>query len=151
MEQNASSTPPGAIEGQELGDTVRSTVGRLLYRFRSERPAGSLGDTALDVLTRLQKHGPASLTELSDQYGVAPASMSQTVNRLTTAGFAERNPDPADGRKVLFSATSEGSELARAARSQRNAWLNSRLSALSPSERAVIEKAIVLLNEIASS
>jgi len=77
--------------------------------------------------------------------------MSQTVNRLTSAGYAVRTRDPGDGRKVLFSATPEGDELARAARAQRNAWLDEQLRALSADDRAVIARAAALLSSIADS
>ncbi len=135
----------------DLGAQVRSAVGRLYRRFRSERPEGSLGDAALAVLTHLHKRGPQTLTELAERDRVSPASMSQTVNRLTSAGYAVRTPDPADGRKVLFRATAEGDELAGAARAQRNAWLDERLGALSADDRAVIARAAALLSTLADS
>jgi DNA-binding MarR family transcriptional regulator len=137
--------------GTDLGSQVRSAVARLYRRFRSERPEGGLGDAALAVLSRLQKHGPQTLTELSGHDRVSPASMSQTVNRLTAAGYAVRTRDPGDRRKVLFSTTAEGDELAGAARDQRNAWLDERLRALSAEERAVIAHATALLSGIADS
>ena len=141
-----------ATEGPaELGAQLRSAVGRLHRRFRSERPAGGLGDAALAVLTRLHKHGPQTLTELSGHDRVSPASMSQIVNRLTSAGYAVRSPDPADGRRVLLRATAEGDEFARAARAQRNAWLEERLATLSAEERAVVAEATALLSRIADS
>ena len=121
MEKKA--TQASEAEGADLGGQLRSAVGRLYRRFRSERPEGGLGDAALDVLTRLHKRGPQTLTELSEHDRVSPASMSQTVNRLTSAGYAVRTGDPDDRRKVLFSATAEGDELASATRAQRNAWL----------------------------
>ncbi|GIF26806.1 DNA-binding MarR family transcriptional regulator [Actinoplanes tereljensis] len=147
METDATGTPDGA----GLGGQVRSTVARLYRRFRSERPEGSLGDTALEVLTRLHKHGPQTLTQLSDHDRVAPASMSQSVNRLTSAGYAIRTPDPNDRRKVLFSTTPQGAELAHAARTQRNAWLDAHLHALSPEDQNTIARACVLLGNIADS
>jgi DNA-binding MarR family transcriptional regulator len=103
------------------------------------------------VLTHLHKHGPQTLTELSEHDRVSPASMSQTVNRLTSAGYAVRTRDPGDGRKVLFSATAAGDELASATRAQRNAWLDEQLRALSAEERAVIARAAALLSSIADS
>ena len=149
---------PDATEGQtaeaeeaDLGGQLRSAVGRLYRRFRSERPEGSLGDAALAVLSRLHKRGPQTLTELSEHDRVSPASMSQIVNRLTSAGYAVRTRDPADGRKVLFSATAEGDELAGAARAQRNAWLEEQLRALSPEDRAAIARATELLSRMADS
>ena len=151
MEKSATEEQPADVEAADLGGQVRSAVGRLYRRFRSERPDGSLGDTALAVLTRLHKHGPQTLTELSEHDRVSPASMSQTVNRLTSAGYAVRTGDPDDRRKVLFSTTAEGDELASAARAQRNAWLDQRLQALSAEDRAVIARATALLSRIADS
>lgn len=135
----------------ELGPQLRAAVGRLYRRFRSERPEGALGDAALAVLTRLHKYGPQSLTELSEHDRVSPASMSQTVNRLTSAGYAVRARAQDDRRKVLFTATEEGHEAAAAARAQRNAWLDERLRALSADDRRVIARATELLNRIADA
>lgn len=151
MGKKATEGQPAGAEGADLGGQLRSAVGRLYRRFRSERPEGGLGDAALAVLTRLHKHGPRTLTELSEHDRVSPASMSQTVNRLTSAGYAVRTRDPDDRRKVLFSATAEGDELAGAARAQRNAWLDQRLQALSAEDRTVIARATALLSSIADS
>ena len=151
MEKQATEEQPAEAEEADLGGQLRSAIGRLYRRFRSERPEGSLGDAALEVLTRLHKHGPQTLTELSEHDRVSPASMSQTVNRLTSAGYAVRTRDPGDGRKVLFVATAAGDELASAARAQRNAWLDQRLQALSAEDRAVIARATALLRSIAES
>ena len=140
-----------ATGDDELGGQLRAAVGRLYRRFRSERPDGDLGDAALAVLTHLHKHGPQTLTELSGYDRVSPASMSQTVNRLTSAGYAVRTRDSGDRRKVLFSTTPEGDELASAARAQRNAWLDRQLRALSAEDRAVIARAMALLGSIADS
>ncbi len=141
----------GTAEGTDLGGQVRAAVALLYRRFRSERPAGGLGDAALAVLTRLHKLGPQTLTELSEHDRVSPASMSQTVNRLTSAGYAVRTRDPGDGRKVLFRATAEGDQLARTARAQRHAWLDQQLQALSAEDRAVIARAAALFTAIAGS
>ena len=52
MEKNATDEPPAkareAEEAEEadLGAQLRSAVGRLYRRFRSERPEGGLGDRA---------------------------------------------------------------------------------------------------------
>ena len=141
----------GEVDAAELGNQLRSAVGRLYRRFRNERPEGGLGDAALAVLSRLNKHGPQTLTELSEHDRVSPASMSQIVNRLTSAGYAVRTRAEDDRRKVLFSTTAEGDELADAARAQRNAWLDQRLRALGAEDRAVLAQAMVLLERIVDS
>lgn len=151
MQVDARSAPTGAADGLGLGGTVRTTVGRLYRRFRSERADGDLGDTALEVLGWLEKNGPQSLTELSRAGRVAPASMSQSVNRLTSAGYAMRTPDPSDRRKVLFSTTTAGVALAVQTRSRRDAWLNAALCRLSLEDQAVIARACALFRSIADS
>jgi DNA-binding MarR family transcriptional regulator len=151
MEPAANRQQSSVAEGAGLGADVRSTIARLYRRFRSERPEGTLGDTALEVLSRLQKNGPQTLTQLSAHDRVAPASMSQSVNRLTSAGYAIRTPDPHDRRKVLFSCTPEGAELALPARAQRNGWLDARLQSLSREDQAAIARACALLGAVADS
>src|ERR1700709_2371480 len=149
------SLPPLPIsadaEAPELSGQVRATIGGLYRRFRSERAEGTLGDTALEVLNYLDKHGPRTLTELSEAAQVAPASMSQSLNRLTSGGYAERARDAADRRKALFSTTSAGGHLATVARVQRNLWLHTQLSRLSTDDQDVIARACVLLGIIADS
>jgi DNA-binding MarR family transcriptional regulator len=135
----------------DLGAQVRSAVGRVYRRFRSERPEGSLGDRALDVLTWLHKHGPTTLTELSEQDGVAPASMSQTLNRLASVGYVIRTRDSSDRRRVFFSTTPDGAALADAAVTRRNIWLDARLAALNRDDRATIARASEILREIADA
>jgi DNA-binding MarR family transcriptional regulator len=151
MEKDASSEAFGNTEAADLSGQLRSTVGRLYRRFRSERAEGALGDTALEVLTFLHKNGPHTLTELSEVGQVAPASMSQSVNRLTTAGYAMRAPDPNDRRKVLFSTTPEGVELAVVTRNRRNAWLDTQLQRLTPEDQQIIARACLLFGDIADS
>ncbi|ORW63277.1 hypothetical protein AWC20_04270 [Mycobacterium parmense] len=73
------------------------------------------------------------------------------MNRLTSAGYAVRTRDPDDRRKVLFSATKAGDELAGAAEAQRNARLDEQLRALSAEDRAVIARAAAPFSRIAES
>jgi DNA-binding MarR family transcriptional regulator len=148
---DASMRPADPSGADDLSHHLRTTIGRLYRRFRTERPEGGLGDTALEVLTFLDKNGPHTLTQLSEAAQVAPASMSQSVNRLTSAGYAIRTPDPTDRRKVLFSTTPEGAELSLAARILRNAWLEDHLRGLSPEDRKVLARACALLDDIAAS
>jgi len=132
-----------------LDERLRSAIGRLYRRFRNERDDGALGDKALEVLTLLHKNGARTLSELSEWDDVSAASMSETVGRLTSAGYAERSRDPSDGRKILITATPEGGRVAAAARDKRHAWLAGRLDALTPEDRVILERACDLLDRIA--
>ncbi len=128
-----------------LGTELRTAVGRMYRRFRAEREDGDLGDAAMLTLTLLEKNGPQTLTELAAHDRVTLASMSQTVNRLASGGYARRMPDPSDGRKVLFVATDAGQALARATRDKRRAWVDARLAELTADEREVLRAAAALI------
>jgi DNA-binding MarR family transcriptional regulator len=132
-----------------LGNEVRAAVANLYRRFRTLREDGDLGDAALFTLTKLLA-GPFSLTELSDSERVTPSSMSQTVNRLTSAGLAERGRDANDGRRVLFSITDAGRDVALAARAQRHAWLNEQLRSLSTDEREALATAASVMKRLSA-
>lgn len=141
-------TDPGV---STLGHEVKVAVSRLWSRLRSERPDGDLGDGALEVLARIDRGGPQTLTALSERHRVTPASMSQTVNRLTSMGYAVRVPDPADGRRVLITATDEGQRFSQEARARRNGWIDARLDELTDDERAVLARASEILTRLADS
>jgi DNA-binding MarR family transcriptional regulator len=151
VDDDATRKPTHSADAIDLSGLVRATIGRLYRRFRSERVDGALGDTALEVLTYLEKNGPHTLTQLSELGHVAPASMSQSVNRLTSGGYAVRLPDPNDRRRVLFRPTTEGTELALATRTQRNAWLELQIQQLSPRDQSTLVRACELLGNIADS
>jgi DNA-binding MarR family transcriptional regulator len=144
--------PAAPAEGEdELVFAVKYAVSRVYSRFRSERVEGDLGEVALSVLARVEKYGPHTLTALSQYHRVTPASMSQAVNRLTSAGLAERVPDPEDGRRVLIAATPEGAKVSREARARRNAWLQHCLDDLSEADQQVLARAAELLTHMADS
>lgn len=135
----------------ELRLEVSTAVARLYRRFRSERIDGDLGDAAMTILTLLYKQGPQTLKALSDHERVTPASMSQTVNRLTSAGYAVRESDPEDGRRVLFRTTPAGDGLVAKDRARRHAWFEAQLRALGEEDRTVLARAAVILRRIADS
>jgi DNA-binding MarR family transcriptional regulator len=56
---------------------------------------------ALGVVDRL---GPMSAGELAGHTGLAPASVTNLVDRLEARGFLHREPDPKDRRRVLLRA-----------------------------------------------
>ena len=131
-----------------LDEHLTTAIARVYRRMRSERPDGELGDAALAVLATLYRQGPQTLTGLSERERVTPGSMSQTVNRLVELGHAERLPDPSDRRRVLFTLTAAGRELAGEARRRRHAWLRDRLATLTPPERAQLQAAAEVLLQL---
>jgi DNA-binding MarR family transcriptional regulator len=59
-------------------------------------------EKALDLLDR---YGPLTARQLAARSGLAPASVTNLVDRLEAKGYAHRTRNPADGRSVLIGAT----------------------------------------------
>ena len=135
----------------DLGMEVAGAVVRLHRRLKAERIDDQIGDTHYSVLVFLVRQGPHSLKALSVRERVTPPSMNQTVNALEAAGYVERHDDPDDKRRILIAATESGVAIAKQTRRLRQAWLNARLSDLSPADREAMERAAQILSQIADS
>ena len=132
-----------------LSGALRQGIGRVRRRLIALRAQGELGDAAVSVLSRIRKLGPMSLTALSEDARVTPASMSQAVNRLAAGDYLTREPDPSDGRRVLFTLTEAGRRAEAVSTARGVAWLEAHLAAATPEDRAVLARAAELLNGIA--
>ena len=133
----------------ELSTDLRIAVARLARRLRAEKADDEVSDSQISALALLVREGPHTLGELSEHERVKPPSMNRTVNCLVSAGYAVRDGDPEDGRKVVLHATETGRDLIDETRRRRDAWLFQRLQELSPDERRLLADAATILRGIA--
>ncbi|MET0602169.1 MAG: MarR family transcriptional regulator, partial [Baekduia sp.] len=103
-----------------LAHDLRETLGRLVRRLRAE-PGPPIPQLA--VLGRLEREGPASVSELATAHRMRPQSMAQTVKELESSGLVARRPDPADGRRAIVELTPAGRASILASRAAREDWL----------------------------
>jgi len=61
----------------------------------------------------LDHHGPMSAGSLAAAAGLTSGAVTAVIDRLEEKGFAERQSDPADRRRVLAGITDKGREEAR--------------------------------------
>jgi DNA-binding MarR family transcriptional regulator len=142
MQRHRATTP-------ELADELRATLGRLVRRLRAE-PGPPVAQ--MTVLGRIDRHGPASISELADAERMRPQSMAQTVRDLETAGLVSRRPDPDDRRRMFVELTPEGLRVLRETRARRSNWLAETLEQeLDPRERELLRDALALLDRIAGT
>lgn len=132
-----------------LAHELRETLGRLVRRMRAEPgPAIPL----LSVLSRLDRQGPASVSDLAAAERMRPQSMAQTVRELEAAGLVTRRPDPADGRRAFVELTEEGLGRLLASRAAREDWLSQTLDAeLDAEERELLRRALAVLGRVADA
>jgi len=132
----------------ELAHELRETLGRMVRRLRAQ---GGLPVSQVNVLGRLERNGPAGISELAAAEYVRPQSMAQTVRDLETADLVSRRPDPSDGRRVIIELTPAGTETILAHRAIREDWLTQALEReFDATERAQLEAAVSLLRRLAS-
>jgi len=131
-------------------DELRLLVQRLARRIRNNRADGSMSDTKMGVLFRLEV-SPATPGQLAERERVSPPSMNRTLNTLEQAGFVGRSPDPDDARKVIVTLTGAGAELIAETRRLRTEWFGNRLAELAPDERAALQAVIPVLRHLSES
>ncbi len=140
---------PAASDTAMIASELRAVVGRLVRRLRAEHRF-PLSHGA--VLGRLDREGPASVSDLATREGVKPQSMAQTVGDLQDEGLISRRPDPADGRRILVELTEEGTSALQADRRHREGWLATVISEqLSREEQQLLDRAVGLLKRISES
>jgi DNA-binding MarR family transcriptional regulator len=136
----------------ELAGALRGAVVRFSRRLRRERPEyAQLSVGHLSALATLEKAGALSPRELAAAERVQPPSMTHIVVRLQSLGLVERSPHPRDGRQAILALTAAGRDLVSESRRRREAWLATRLDALTPAERATLVDAAALLDRLAAS
>jgi DNA-binding MarR family transcriptional regulator len=133
----------------QLAHDLRETVGRVIRRLRAE-PGPPFGQLA--VLGRLDREGPASISDLAAADRMRPQSMAQTVRDLEEAGLVSRRPDPADGRRSFVELTAAGLETLQTTRAQREDWLTRTLDReLDADQRQLLREALTLLRRVADA
>jgi DNA-binding MarR family transcriptional regulator len=131
-----------------LAADLRVAVGQLVRRLRSENVFPL---TQTWVLGRIDREGPASVSDLAQAMRVRPQSMAQTVGDLEADGMVERNPDPDDRRRALVSLTEAGQARIEADRAAREGWLVKALEELPDSDRETVERSVELLSRLADA
>lgn len=135
-----------------LASSLRVSVARLHRRMRTEETADlgvSVGGLA--VLAHLFRDGEKTVGQLAALERVRPPSMTRTVSCLETEGLVVRAPHPTDGRQVLVQLAPAGEALLAGERRRRDAWLATRLRALTTDERALLRQAAPILERLSNS
>ena len=142
-----------AADGDPLAVRLAVAIKRLRARFREAAWASvQLPIAHVAVLKRLRDDGPTTASALAAAEHVTHQAVAQTLAALKRTGLVRSQPDPTDGRKSVISVTPAGNRLFESAIASRDAWLARAIeSAVSPRERAALEKSIELLERLAGA
>ncbi|MCW2595857.1 MAG: hypothetical protein QOJ78_1889 [Pseudonocardiales bacterium] len=133
----------------ELASLLRPSLLRLTRLVRNQRVDTSVTLTQLSAMATLHQRGPMSAGELAACEKVQPPSMTKVLANLEERDLVRRDPHPGDKRQAIIGITDAGTALLDSERRSRDAWLTRRLAALTPEERALLQRVIPILDKLA--
>ncbi len=96
-----SSDPAGAPAAGEIAADLKTFAARVIVHGLRASNALSLAPTDLVCMCLLQLNGPATAGWLAETTGLTTGAVTGVVDRLERAGYARREPDPHDRRRVI--------------------------------------------------
>jgi DNA-binding MarR family transcriptional regulator len=139
-------------EMRQIAAALRTGVGLLLRRLRQVQVDGELTLAESSALAKLERQGPSTSSALAKQEQISPQSMGATLSALEARGLIKRSPDPADGRRVVFSLTKDGAKARRSKNDARTEQLAKALSSgFTAAELAQLKLAAPLLERLANN
>jgi DNA-binding MarR family transcriptional regulator len=142
---------PPAIPKETSVNELILALGLLVRRIRSATPseAHDLSWTQRAVISRLDKHGPATIADLARSERVKPQSMGTAITLLEDLGMIQREPHPTDGRQVNIRLSPQGAQLRKSMRALKHTWLSQAISQLDKDEQATLFKAGKIIKRLA--
>lgn len=129
---------------------LRVVVGRLRRQLREVSATGDLTPSQTSLLSRLDRDGAASASDLAAAERVRPQSVAAQLAALDELGLIERHPDPNDGRRHLIMLSDAGVERLSGDRQARQEWLARAIEdRFSDDERHTLMAALALLDRLA--
>ena len=133
----------------DTADHLNSAAIHLLRGLKGADRESGLTPARLSALSVLVFGGPRTLSALATTEDVAAPTMTRIVDGLVTLGLAARQQHPDSARKVLVSATDEGTDLMVKAARRRRQVIVAALGLLDETEVAGIQAAAPHLRTLA--
>lgn len=99
------------------------------------------------MLVVLSTRGATKLVALAELLQVAPSTAMRMVDRLITAGLADRQVNPDNRRETLLQLTEEGRRTVAEVTARRRAAIAEIVERLDPAHRAALVEALTAFNE----
>ena len=145
-----SEDPDAGPDVGEVAAALQVSIGLLIRRLRQAQPEGSLTLAETSALSRLDRYGPATSSDLAKQDRISPQSMGATLAGLEQRGLIERHRDPEDGRRIVLSISEAGRQMVNDRRGARAEQIAAALRAgFTPEELRQLLGAAPLLERLA--
>ncbi len=139
------------VDASRVASDLHVALGRVVRRLRQAHVPGDLTLSEASVLSRLDRGGPATPGELAADERVRPQAMCATLAALERRDLVVRAGDPADGRRVLMSATDAGRQLLVDRRGVKAAVMARALAGFTADELRRLSEVTPLLERLADT
>lgn len=134
----------------DVAGQLRVSIGMLLRKLRQLPLEGELTPPETSALSRLDRGGPATSSELARAERISPQSMGATIAVLEQRGLVARERDPADGRRIVLTITEAGRRIVHDRRGKRTELIARALDGgFTPAELEQLRAAAPLLERLA--
>ncbi len=135
---------------EDVAAALQMSIGLFIRQVRQQQADGALTLPEASALRRLERGGPASVTELAKAEQISVQSMGTTLRTLQDRALIERHPHPSDGRRSVLFITKAGKRVLGDKRSARTKQLAKALSsAFTASELRQLATAAPLIERLA--
>ena len=120
-----------------------------MHRIRAEmrnQASPRLTVPQMRALLFVQRRPDVGLVDLGEHLGASPSTCSVLVEGLVRQGLVDREPDPAERRRVQLRVTPDGAAVVARARTRTRAWLRQTLGTLPDAELGRLVRAMELLD-----
>jgi riboflavin biosynthesis pyrimidine reductase/DNA-binding MarR family transcriptional regulator len=138
------------LDVTDVAAGLRVAVGVLTRKLKQMQLPGELTVAETSALSRLDRGGPASSSELAKQDRISPQSMGATLAALEQRSLVARDRDPGDGRRIVLSITDAGRQLVNDRRGARTEQIATALrGAFTDAELGQLLAVVPLLERLA--
>ena len=139
-------------DANEVAAALQLSIGLCVRQLRQAQVRGDLTLPEASALKRLDRGGPASVTELAKAEQISVQSIGTTLGALEARGLVERRSHPSDGRSSVLSITQSGTRVLGDRHNGRVEQLAKALSTgFSPAELRQLMAAAPLIERLAQS
>jgi DNA-binding MarR family transcriptional regulator len=139
---------PVAPASVEFAGRLRIAAGRVARVGLGQKRVDGMTPSRITALAVLAAEEPLRMGELAARLGISAPTVSRLVDHLAERGFLERVTDQDDHRATRVRLSAEGHRGLAAVRERGAGLLAGRIAALDDDERAVLERALAVLERL---
>ena len=142
----------GDVDPGQLADLLHGLTRRLRHaQVDGLAPLGLTPDQGRALRLIARSGEPLRMTELADQLGIVPRSVTTVIDALEEAGLVQREVDPRNRRAILLRLTERGSVVRDGLRDARQRAAEELFAPLTAEDRAILGELLARLDAAAPS